>query len=279
MSSPAEIPAGHPARTDHADSRNPLDTAALYRSLAESDGLDGFLQDLTERAAHVVRPGVCSVTLRRADRLDTVAVSEGLVTGLDQLQYEAGTGPCVTAARECVEQHAPDLAAEHRWGAFPAEARERGVRSMLAVPLTLDHGAYGALNFYAREPDAFHDHRERARSLAAQASGAVAVALRIEHERETGLGLRTAMLSRGVIDQAVGVVMARRRCDAGTALAVLRRRSQDENVKLRDLCVQLLTEVGGTPPGRPAGDDRSVKTGPRPAAARPPGPPGCRARP
>ncbi|MFJ8823716.1 GAF and ANTAR domain-containing protein [Streptomyces sp. NPDC102467] len=247
MNSPAETPAG---QSDRLDPRATLDTAALYRALAESDGLDGFLQELTERAAQVVRPGACSVTLHRAARLRTVAASEGLVSGLDQLQYEADTGPCVTAARECAEQHAPDMDAECRWAPFPAEARGRGVRSMLALPLTLDHGVYGALNFYAGKRDAFRGRRESARRLAAQASGAVAVALRIERERENTLDLRAAMLSRSVIDQAIGIVMTQRRCDAAAALGRLRRRSQDENVKLRELCVRLVTQVGGVPPRR-----------------------------
>jgi hypothetical protein len=246
MNTPAETPAGE---SDPYDSRA-LDAVILYQALAESDGLDGFLRELTERAAHVVSPGACSVTLHRADRLRTVAASEGLVNGLDQLQYEAGTGPCVAAAREHTEQHAPDLGAEQRWAPFPAEARECGVRSMLALPLALNHGVHGALNFYAGHRDAFRDRRESTRRLAAQASGAVAVALRIEHEREVFHDLRTAMLSRGVIDQAIGIVMTQRRCDAQTALGLLRRHSQRENVKLRELCVRLVTRVGGAPPHR-----------------------------
>lgn len=242
MNSPAMPP------PDIPDPTSTLDDAGLYRALAESDGLGGFLQELSERATRAVDPCACSVTLRRADRLHTVASSDGLISGLDEVQYEADTGPCVTAARESVEQHAPDLAAEPRWAPFSTAARSRGIRSLLAVPLALDHGGYGALNFYARDPDAFHGHRETARELAAQASGAIAVALRIEHEREAGLDLRTAMLSRSVIDQAIGILMAWHRCDGPTALGLLRRRSQDENVKLSTLCEQLVTLVGGGPP-------------------------------
>lgn len=242
MNSPAVPP------PDRAAPVSVLDAAGLYHALAESDGLGGFLQELSERAGRAVRPGACSVTLGRADRLHTVASSDRLVSGLDEVQYAADTGPCLAAARERVEQHAPDLASEPRWAPFPAAARERGVRSLLAVPLTLNHGAYGALNFYARGPGAFHGHRGTARELAAQASGAVAVALRMEHDREAGLDLRAAMLSRSVIDQAIGILMATHRCDAHQALELLRRRSQDENVKLRALCVQLVTAVGGAPP-------------------------------
>ena len=48
-------------------------------------------------------------------------------------------------------------------------------------------------------------------------------------------GLRAAMESRAVIEQAKGVLMARDRCTPDEAFAVLRRISQHGNVKLRDL--------------------------------------------
>jgi AmiR/NasT family two-component response regulator len=60
--------------------------------------------------------------------------------------------------------------------------------------------------------------------------------------------VRTALLSRSVIDQAIGILMARERVDARIALERLRRASQDSNVKLRDLCSDLVarTARGGS---------------------------------
>jgi AmiR/NasT family two-component response regulator len=69
------------------------------------------------------------------------------------------------------------------------------------------------------------------------------VALRIERRRQSAADVRTALLSRSVIDQAVGILMARERIDARIALERLRRVSQDRNVKLRDLCGQLVARV------------------------------------
>ncbi len=51
-----------------------------------------------------------------------------------------------------------------------------------------------------------------------------------------------------MIDQAAGIVMNQRRCSAEEALHTLRTASQHRNVKLRDLCAQLVGSVSGAPP-------------------------------
>ncbi len=52
-----------------------------------------------------------------------------------------------------------------------------------------------------------------------------------------------------MIDQAaVSIVMQQRRCTSEEALRILRTASQHRNVKLRDLCTQLVSSVSGGPP-------------------------------
>ncbi|MEW2505897.1 MULTISPECIES: ANTAR domain-containing protein [unclassified Amycolatopsis] len=60
--------------------------------------------------------------------------------------------------------------------------------------------------------------------------------------------LREALQSRGVIEQAKGVLMAQRRCDPQEAFAVLVTLSQNTNVKLRDVAQALLDEFLTTVP-------------------------------
>jgi hypothetical protein len=55
--------------------------------------------------------------------------------------------------------------------------------------------------------------------------------------------LNAALASRAVIDQAIGIVMARRGCKADEAFAVLRRISNDRNVKLRDVAAAIAEAV------------------------------------
>ncbi|WP_438944075.1 ANTAR domain-containing protein [Nocardia blacklockiae] len=58
--------------------------------------------------------------------------------------------------------------------------------------------------------------------------------------------------SRAVIEQAKGVLMRVYRINAHQAFDVLRWRSQETNVKLRDLCAQLIAELDTVLPAPPA---------------------------
>jgi hypothetical protein len=218
----------------------------LEMAIVRSSGLDTLLRDLTDRAVQAV-PGAaaCSITVRRADRLLTLAGSRGLPSGLDMRQYENGSGPCVEAAETNAEQYAPDLAVETRWPTYTSYALSTGVRSVLAVPIEVEGERGAALNLYGVEPDALGRGRDAARAFAVRAADAINVAMRVERRHESTADVRTALLSRSVIDQAIGILMARERIDAGIALDRLRRVSQDRNVKLRDLCTDLVAQVSG----------------------------------
>lgn len=58
--------------------------------------------------------------------------------------------------------------------------------------------------------------------------------------------------SRGAIEQAKGALMGRVGCDADQAWEVLRRASQDFNVKVRALAVALVEHISGAPAEQPA---------------------------
>ncbi|CAM5630994.1 transcription antitermination regulator [Streptomyces spiroverticillatus] len=241
---------------------NGFDLTSMHDALTDWRGLDSFLQELTEQAVRAVGSAdSCSVTMRRNGRLLTTASSDATALTLDAMQYEVESGPCVCSLREGVEQYAADTLDEDRWGPYPGLAAGQGVRSVFAAPLSVQGRppstvpdaearphTVGALNLYARAPGAFEGSQEVVRRFAEQAAGAVAVAERIEKETEAARDLRAAMESRFVIDQAIGIVMARRRCPAETALGVLRRASQGRNIKLRELCYELVLQTGGRPP-------------------------------
>lgn len=216
----------------------------LDRALARSQGLDTLLRDVTDRAvAEVAGAAACSITVRRSDRLMTLAGSTGLPSGLDLRQYENGSGPCVDAADTQTPQYAADLATETRWPAYTEYALGAGVHCVLALPLPVDGEPDAALNLYGLEPDALADGRDAARAFVERTAAAVNEALRIEREQASAADVRTALLSRSVIDQAVGMVMAGERVDAHQAMERLRRASQNRNVKLRDLCAELVARA------------------------------------
>ncbi|MEU5140753.1 GAF and ANTAR domain-containing protein [Streptomyces sp. NPDC021139] len=228
------------------DTETDPSTQTLDHALARTQGLDTLLRDLTDRAVQQV-PGAdaCSVTVRRADRLLTLAGSTGLPSGLDLRQYENGSGPCVDAAETGSAQYSPDLATETRWPAYTEYALATGVRCVLALPLAVEGETGAALNLYGLGADSLAQALDAAHAFAELAADAVNEALRIERERASAADVRTALLSRSVIDQAVGMLMARERIDAHRAMERLRRASQHRNVKLRDLCAEVVARATG----------------------------------
>jgi hypothetical protein len=82
-----------------------------------------------------------------------------LLEVIDQLQDQAGDGPCLTSLRDQVTVRADDLAGEDRWICFASRAARLGLRSMLSVQLFVDNDNLGALNVYS--PRLRRVHRRR----------------------------------------------------------------------------------------------------------------------
>jgi GAF domain-containing protein len=107
--------------------------------------------------------------------------------------------------------------------------------------LIVDGKPVGVLNLYARTPRVFRAlDRQLAELLAGQAAIAITAALRHYDEVTLSDHLRIALSSRSVIDQAIGIVMAQRRCEPDEAFATLRTISQRRNIKLRDIAAELV---------------------------------------
>jgi AmiR/NasT family two-component response regulator len=102
--------------------------------------------------------------------------------------------------------------------------------------MPLAQRSIGGLNIYrtseARVSSAFQEHAE---VFAGYAAVAVANIASHGHAVNEAAQMRAAMDSRAAIEQAKGMIMARDHCTAQEAFDVLRRISQQQNVKLRDL--------------------------------------------
>ncbi|MEV6447909.1 GAF and ANTAR domain-containing protein [Amycolatopsis sp. NPDC051716] len=191
--------------------------------------------------AHLV-----SVTLRDTDgTFHTPVETDPVTERLDQVQYDHGEGPCVESAR-------PDgpaigwsrnLGSDPRWPAFGPAAARHGYHSVLATALLPDARPprlSGALNIYSRTPGAFDTAAiDTALLLATHASLALAHTEAVASAELESAHLRRALDSRDVIGQAKGILMQRRGITADEAFDVLRRASQDLNVKLADLATAL----------------------------------------
>ena len=113
-------------------------------------------------------------------------------------------------------------------------ARRRPAHRVGGLPLA--QRSVGGLNIYKTAEDTFSPaFLEHARTFAGYAAVAVHNVASYARAVDEAAGLRAAMDSRAVIEQAKGVLMARDRCTADEAFAVLTRISQHRNVKLREL--------------------------------------------
>ncbi|MFI8199045.1 GAF and ANTAR domain-containing protein [Streptomyces sp. NPDC085942] len=232
---------------DGALAPGPPDLVSL---LLDTDTLDEFLQALVQNTL-LMSPTAdgCGITLERQDRPLTVASAGISAPLLDEAQYGQDAGPCLEALREGHEVSVGDMREERRWNGYPAFAVASGTLSSLSLPIAAHTDTAGALNLYSPRANGFADADLSAlRALAAQATGALELAQRLADARTFTADLEAALQSRAVIDQAAGIVMQQRRCTSEEALRILRTASQHRNVKLRDVCAQLVGVVSGETP-------------------------------
>jgi GAF domain-containing protein len=211
--------------------------SALLELLVAAESLDVTVRRVADLACRAI-PGCAqgSVTRVGDDGAYTVVATATDAQEIDETQYAAGSGPCLDAIREQRPIRVRRMAGDGDYETFRAAAVARGVHSCLSLPLLLRDRPVGALNLYAEEEDAFGtDADEISAYLAAQV--ALAISCAELHDNTRGLvgQLEDALVSRDVIGQAKGILMATRHVDADAAFAMLRRASHNSNRKLRDI--------------------------------------------
>ena len=217
--------------------------AELADILAGEEDLDPVLQRSVDQVASGV-PGadMVSVSVLRGDAGETVAASDRRVWNIDQDQYAAGDGPCLEAARTSEAVRTGIAEAEQRWPAFARSARAAGINSYLSCPLIINDDFVGSLNLYSEQPHGFADFDVALLRLYITAACAAITNARLyARARDLAGQMGQAMDSRAVIDQAIGVIIARTGMTPEQAFAELSRRSQNANVKLREIAAQVVT--------------------------------------
>jgi GAF domain-containing protein len=223
--------------------------SALARDLEEHDDPDAMLAAIVA-AAVVMIPGAeegsITVVLGRR-RVTSEAPTGELPRRVDALQEEVQQGPCLDAAYRQQTVRVADLTTEQRWPLFAARAAETGAASMLSLQLYVEGDNLGALNLYARAPNAFSDDSEQIGLLvAAHAAIAYAGTRKAAH-------LAHALINRDLIGQAKGMLMERYKITGDRAFLLLTQISQHTNRKLHRVAVELVESgtTAGLPPTGP----------------------------
>lgn len=218
---------------------------ALGTSVDTDEGLDRALRSLVALSSKAIDGAAsCGVTVHVANRMFTAVHSDARTLRVDADQYEAGSGPCLHAARTGEVVRVDSVQAERRWPRFADTAREENIHSFLAVPLSTERRRFGSLNLYGEAPSAFTESDvDTAVGLTAMLSEVLGDYDRFDTLRSEVQGLREAMAHRGPIEQAKGILMAVHGVSADEAFQVMVERSQHTNRKVRDLAVELIESV------------------------------------
>ena len=249
--SEAVLSGGSAEATDMA--RRLLESAAIP---ANAEVVNAALR-LVAALAHATVTGAdgFSVMLIRRGTLATVAATDETINGMDADQYATGQGPCVSAATDGHRIHVDSLETETRWPEFVPKAKQRGINSILSMPLLAGGRPLGALNIYSNKPGAFRDSEQTLAALCAQEAsellGNAGVDISVE---DLSARLREVLQVRQTITLAVGAIMHRDGVSAAAAQAMLLRSSHQSAIPLRDQAQALLASTQRGAPADPAKD-------------------------
>ncbi|MFE1460049.1 GAF and ANTAR domain-containing protein [Streptomyces nigra] len=212
--------------------------ASMARDLLAQESVDATLGRITHAATELVEGcDAAGILVLRGDAVRTLAATDDLVVVSDRVQGELREGPCFDAARSRTGERVyriPDFTADAgRWPRYAPRAQELGVGSMMGFLLYTEDEDLGALNLYSRRPGAFTEMSELAGWLLAS-HAAIAFSSARTHAQ-----MEEAVATRHVIGEAMGILMGRHGLDETQAFDVLRRYSQENNVKLREVARQI----------------------------------------
>jgi hypothetical protein len=193
-------------------------------------------------AATLTVPGCdhASLMICRDGVYSTAAVSDSIARQIDKLELALGSGPCLTAIEECTAQIQTDLAADGRWPSLANRVlAETPVRGALSVRLPVDRERAGALNLFSDNANAFD---ERSVECALVLGAFATVATNAVAQGEDVASLRRGLASSREIGKAIGMLMVLNDVSDDDAFGMLRRTSQETNIKLADVAADIVRQ-------------------------------------
>lgn len=193
-----------------------------------------------------------SLIVRRDGRYVTVGATDQIALRIDDIERHEGDGPCLDAIEEETPQIETDLTTPSLWPRLAARLiAETPVRGAMGFRIMVDRQKTGALNLFSDTANLFDtESAGQAIVLASFAS----VAINSIAQGEDVATLRRGLLSNREIGKAVGMLMLLYGISEKEAFDVLRRYSQDLNIKLSDVARTVIEHRGhpvfGDDPGR-----------------------------
>jgi GAF domain-containing protein len=235
---------------DSGDAYISAEDRGLQELVLNSVDVSSFLEELAALTASTLsteaNPIHCGVTVVRERRPTVAASSDNLARSLDELQNGFEDGPCLSALRRQEITLVQDVGSDQRWPEYLGTARERGIGLILAIPLHLSGEAEAVVNLYAAKPGSLTLlDIATAENFVANAAKSLKLALKLGALRDTSDDLAAAMKSRAMIDMAVGVIMAQRRCTHDEAIHELTQSSSARKTRLRETAAVVVGAISG----------------------------------
>ena len=211
--------------------------------LVTEQSLEKTLRQILELACAALPGGdEGGITLLEAEGPGTAIATSDAAQRVDNSQYYAETGgPCLDAYRRQEILRIDSTATEQRWPEFASTAAGEGLGSTLSIPLVVGGDGLGALDIYCRREYGFPPEDEQlAAMLGSCASVALANARTYWRAARLADQLREALATRGVIEQATGILIALRGCSADHALHLLTGAAQRYRLSLTEVAADLV---------------------------------------
>ena len=226
------------------------DPATVFAALAEiiyqgSDAKEIYAAICVAATLAIRGCDHASLLMRDNDRYVTVGASDRLAQKIDDLERRAGDGPCIDAIEEETPQIDTDLTTPSLWPKLASVlVAETPVRGAMGFRLLIDKRKGAALNLFSDTPNLFDaEAAGRAAVLASFAS----VAINAVAKGEDAASLRRGLLSNREIGKAVGMLMLLHEMTEDQAFDLLRRHSQDLNIKLAEVAQAVIENRGRLP--------------------------------
>lgn len=174
----------------------------------------------------------------RRGRPELVGASDQVARLVGALELEVREGPCLDAIYDEGYQFDADIRRSSQWPTLAGLVLERTpVRGMVGYRLVLDEEKVGALSLFSDAPGGLDqtsaDHGAVLASFAA-------VAVMTSRAQEATVHLERALESSREIGKAVGLLMAAHKITDDQAFEILRKTSQDLNVRLSALAREVV---------------------------------------
>jgi hypothetical protein len=179
-----------------------------------------------------------SLMMMRNGRSFTIAASDDVARRIDAFERELGEGPCMDAIADDTAFVVGDLAGGSPWPRLTARVLEQtSVRGMSGFHLMVAEKKTGALDLFS---DTVGSLTEESVNQAIVLASFVSVALMAEDRRRAAQSLRDGLASNREIGKAVGLMMAFHKISDDQAFELLRKSSQDMNIKVAEVAKQVV---------------------------------------